>query len=415
MRLEIAAYPVERVVAGDATRLHGATLTVDRAGLQAALAADPRVAGLTVHLAGPDQPARLARVLDVVEPRVKVAGPAGDFPGILSPVRPAGAGRAHALKGVAVTACDADQPNMRPVLDVGDAGGALSLYGDLHHVVLVSAAPPGVSAQAHKRGLLEALLKTAVMLAATTREQPPASVETFDLPPLLAPAPPGLPRVGYISLIRSQQQATLDDEPVLYGSNVRGLLPTLLHPNEVLDGALVHGYHLFQMETHSIQNHPVVRALAARHGRDLWCSGVIATVAAVTEAERERNVALAVRLAADVLGLDGVVITKVLGGMPETDLMLLAEGCEAAGVKTALVVWERLTAGRSEAPLTLFSPRADAIVSTGDRDATVRLPPVPRVLGGRDPAEAGALDLRLYEVVGTVNQLGAGYYTAVDY
>ena len=231
----------------------------------------------------------------------------------------------------------------------------------------------------------------------------------------LAPAPAGLPRVGYLYLIRSLQRPTLDDEPVLYGSNVRGLLPTLLHPNEVLDGALVCGYHLFQSETYAIQSHPVIRALAARHGTELWLSGVIATVAPATGPERERNVALAVRLAADVLGLDGVVITKNGGGMPETDLMLLAEGCEEAGVKTALVVWERLTHGRSESPLTLFSPRADAIASTGDRDAAATLPPVARVIGSPDPADADALQVKLYDVQGAVNQYGAGHFMAVDW
>jgi len=95
--------------------------------------------------------------------------------------------------------------------------------------------------------------------------------------------------------------------------------------------------------------------------------------------------------------------------------MMLAEGCEEAGIKTTLLVWERLTDGRSEAPLTLFSPRADAVVSTGDRDAAVALPPVARVLAGRDPADAGPLVRKLYEVHGTVNQLGAAHWAAVDY
>jgi glycine reductase complex component B subunit alpha and beta len=415
MRLEIACYPVEQVVAGEATRLAGRTLAVDMAGLQARLASDPRVANLTVHLVMPGESVRIARVMEVVEPRVKVSGAAGDFPGILSPSRPAGSGRVHALKGVAVTACNADHASVRPLIDMAGEGARVSDRATLHHVVLVSGAPAGVSAQEHQRGLLEAALQAAVLLGAATLDQAPADVEVFDLPPLLAPAPPDLPRVSYIALIRSLQQWPLDDEPVLYGSNVRGLLPTLLHPNELLDGALVHGYHLFQVDTYAIQNHPVVRALAARHGRDLWVSGVIATVAAVTGPERDRNLALAVRLATEVLGLDGVIVTKISGGMPETDLMMLAEGCEEAGVKTALVVWERLTQSRPEAPLTLFSPRADAIASTGDRDVQVHLGAVERVLAGRDAADAGPLALNLYEIHGTVNQLGAGHFSAVDY
>src|SRR5687767_607034 len=152
MRLEIAHYPVDRVTAASATRLSGRTLEVDLAGLQARLAADPRVANLQVHLVAPGESVRIARIFDVVEPRIKVAGPAGDFPGVLSPVRTAGSGRANALKGIAVTACDADRPGVHPLLDMAGEGARLSDYAALHHVVLVSAAPPGVSAQAHKRG-----------------------------------------------------------------------------------------------------------------------------------------------------------------------------------------------------------------------------------------------------------------------
>jgi glycine reductase len=414
MRLEIAHYPVERVIPGPATRLAGRTLEIDLAGLRDTLAADPRVSSLEVHLAAPGESVRVARVFDQIEPRVKVSGPAGDFPGILSPVRRAGAGRTNALKGVAVTVCNPDDPSLHSAFDLAGAGAHWSEYAGLQHVVLSAACPPGVSAAEHQRGLLEAGLKAAVTLARTTIELEPAEIEVFDLPPLLAPAPPGLPRVGYVYQVRSQQRPTLDDEPILYGGNVRHLLPTLLHPNEVLDGALTTGYHLFQTETYAIQNHPVVTALARRHGTELWASGVIPIITTPAPEDRERNVAMAVGLAADVLGLDGVLLTKTAGGMPETDLMLVAEGCELAGVKTALIVWERLTNGRSESPLTVFSAHADAIASTGDRDAWITLPPVERVVGSPDPADAGTLRQRLYEVHGGISQLGAGHFTAID-
>ena len=420
MRLEIARYPVERAVAGEATRLRGRTLEVDLAGLRERLAADPRVGDLEVHLVAPGDSTRLAGVFDLVEPRLKRSGKAGDWPGILSPVRPAGWGRTNALQGVVVTTCDLDEQTPLRYLDAGGAGARYSDYGQLHHVVFTSAAPPGVSPAQHSRGLLEAELKASLELAAASvdpaggTDHEPAAVEVYDLPSLAEPPPAGLPRVGYIFAIRTQQRPTLDDEPILYGHNVRGLLPTLLHPNEVLDGGLTNGYWCFQTDTYAIQNHAVVRALAARHGRDLWFSAVIVYVAPTTQPERERNVALGVRLAADVLGLDGVVITKTGGGMPESDLMLLAEGCEEAGVRTALVAWERLTKGRSESPLTLFSPRADAIASSGDRDARVVLPPVARVLGSRDPAHAGAITTQMYEIPGAINQFGAGHWRAVD-
>src|SRR4051812_18743423 len=106
MRLEIARYPVERAVVGDATRLAGRTLQVDLPGLRERLAADPRPGDLQVDLVAPGESVRLAGVFDMVQPRLKRAGRAGDWPGILSPVAPAGWGRTNALEGLAVTARD---------------------------------------------------------------------------------------------------------------------------------------------------------------------------------------------------------------------------------------------------------------------------------------------------------------------
>src|SRR4051812_50095348 len=106
MRLGIARYPVERAVVGDATRLAGRTLQVDLAGLRERLAADPRLGDLQVDLVAPGESVRLAGVFDMVQPRLKRAGRAGDWPGILSPVAPAGWGRTNALEGVAATTCD---------------------------------------------------------------------------------------------------------------------------------------------------------------------------------------------------------------------------------------------------------------------------------------------------------------------
>jgi glycine reductase len=368
----------------------------------------------------PGDSARLAGVFDLVEPRIKRDGKAGNWPGILSPMAPAGWGRTNALKGVAVTTCDLAASTPLRYFDVGGDGARYSDYARLHHIVLTSAAPPGVSYQEHSRGLLEAELKAALELAAATvdtgsgADLPAARTAVFDLPSLREPPPAGLPRVGYIFPIRTQQRPTLDDEPIFYGSNVREMLPTLAHPNELLDGGIVNGYWCFQTDTLAIQNHAIVRALAARHGVDVWFSGVIVYVAPTTQPERERNVGLAVRLASDILGWDGAVITKTGGGMPETDMMLLADGCERAGVRTALVAWERLTAGRSEGPLTIFSPLADAIASTGDRDLRITLPPVARVLGSTNPADSGAIATALYEIPGAVNQFGAGHWRASD-
>jgi Glycine/sarcosine/betaine reductase component B subunits len=91
--------------------------------------------------------------------------------------------------------------------------------------------------------------------------------------------------VAYVFQIHSHQRPTGVDEGILYGDPVRRMLPTVVHPNEILDGAIVRGFMGRHATTYAIQNHPVVRALYAQHGRTLWFGGVVVTVAQAAEPE----------------------------------------------------------------------------------------------------------------------------------
>jgi hypothetical protein len=88
------------------------------------------------------------------------------------------------------------------------------------------------------------------------------------------------------------------------------MLPTLVHPNEILDGAIVRGIMGRNAATYAIQNHPMIRALSAQHAHTLWIAGVVLTVAQVTEPERVCSACLAAGLVAHVLGADGALFTR---------------------------------------------------------------------------------------------------------
>ena len=94
----------------------------------------------------------------------------------------------------------------------------------------------------------------------------------------------------------------------------------MVHPNEILDGAIVRGFMGRHATTYAIQNHPVVRALYAQHAHTLWFGGVVLTVAQATEPERVRSACLAAGLVAHVLGADGALFTKIGGGAPHVDM-----------------------------------------------------------------------------------------------
>ncbi len=245
----------------------------------------------------------------------------------------------------------------------------------------------------------------------------PDRVDVFDLP---APArvPPALahlPRVAYVFQIHSHQRPTGVDEGVLYGDPVRRMLPTLVHPNEVLDGAIVRGFMGRNATTFAIQNHPVVRALHAEHGKTLAFVGVVLTVAQATEPERVRSAGMAAGIVADVLGAHGAIFTKIGGGAPHVDMAQAAAECEARGVKTTLIVEDMSTDGSREGMILFNFPGMDALVNVGSSLQSLTLPPVARVVGADDlpPTFAGALSLTYTGVCGAIDQTGASRLVAV--
>jgi glycine reductase len=412
MRLELEWSEVTAVSAGAATRLCGGALEIDLAGLRALLESDPRLGGVRVDLAHPGEPCRIARVFDVFAPRAKEDGGV-DFPGVLGRMARAGSGRTRALGNVAVVVTDQQgSPATLAAIDMSGPAAELTPFARTHNVV-VSARPAASAGRSeYLAAIRQAGLRVAVHLARAAHGAAPDAVEVFDLPaPTRVPsALAHLPRVAYVFQIHSHQRPTGPEEGVLYGDPVRRMLPTLVHPNEVLDGAVVRGFMGRLVTTWAIQNHPVIRELYAQHGRSLWFAGVVLTVAQATEPERVRSAAMAAGLVADVLGADGAVLTKIGGGAPHVDMAQAAAECEARGVRTSLIVEDMSTDGSEEGMLLFNFPGVDALVNVGSAQEPVSLPPMARVIGADEPAAAAVATCGA--ICGAIEQVGASRLVA---
>jgi glycine reductase complex component B subunit alpha and beta len=407
MRLEIAWSDVAAVAAGAGTRLAGRTLEIDMEALRALLESDARLARARLDLAHPGESCRIGRVFDVFAPRAKEDG-GEDFPGVLGALGRAGSGRTRALANVAVVVTDRqlDNPATLAVIDMSGPAALLSPFGQTHNVVISAWPAPGVGRSEYLAAVRRAGLQAAVFLARAARSVAADTVEVFDLP---APTrvPPQfahLPRVAYVFQIHSHQRPTGVDEGILYGDPVRRMLPTLVHPNEVLDGAVVRGFMGRAATTHAIQNHPVIRELYAQHGKRLWFTGVVLTVAQATEPERVRSAAMTAGLVADVLGADGAVFTKIGGGAPHVDMAQAAAQCETLGVKTTLIVEDMSTDGSEEGMLLFNFPGLDALVNVGCAQEKTTLPAMARVIGAEDVGDEGRLTYG--GICGAIEQVG---------
>ena len=96
--------------------------------------------------------------------------------------------------------------------------------------------------------------------------------------------------------------------------------------------------------------------------------------------EKYRDCMLTVRMV-EMLGADGVIISQEGFGNPTTDLMLVCQGLEKRGIKTVIITNEDAGVDGMSESLPDSVTEADAIVSTGNSNATIMLPKMEKTIG----------------------------------
>ncbi len=387
-RLEIGSFPVQRLAFASETRYQDGTLTIDRTALLAALAEPQAMAQLDMHLAHPGESCRLVHVLDTVAPQVKVRGRSTVYPGFFGTSMPAGDGRTHRLPGATVVVCATfPQPTsgaLSPVEATIDMSGPAAPYciaADTANLVLVCQPAPGVTNAEFDAALHRVKLKAAVYLARATAALEPPRVDTY----ALYPVAPDLPRVVYVNLLHQQG---LMAQTFLYGQHTQGLEPTFLHPNEMLDGALVNGNYRApaRAATYGHTHNFLLRELYRRHGHDIQFVGVVIGRGwQDSQILKERQGWMMARMAR-LMGAQVALISADVGGTGGNntiDFMQTIHACEQMGVQTVAVMQESGNPDGSDPTVVDCVPEASAIVSVGGVGwHTPAAPAVERVLGG---------------------------------
>ncbi len=391
MRLEVGSIEIRDIEVSGRTELRDHTLAIDAAELRALVLEDSHFTDARVRVVKPGESVRIIHALDVVEPRWKVAGPGGVFPGFVSPAVTVGEGRTHRLAGVAVVEVGAPVPGESTVfreriIDMAGPGAELSPFARTLNVVLeltpsMAFFPPGSEvikdfltggpeSNEYNRAVQAAGLKVAAHLGRTAREVAPDDVEAFEL----TPCDPALPRV--VCLL---QEVTLT--PYLYGVRVSLPLGTMLHPNEFFDGAVVRWNRGYVGSTYREQNHPILIELCRRHGRDLNFLGCIVFGGVTVSAADKEASSSSVSKMARLLRAEAAMVIGLNGSNHAVDLMLTIQKCERAGIKTTLV-YNDVGEGPDDPGFIFAVPEADAIVNSGSRGQMVTLPKMATLIGG---------------------------------
>jgi glycine reductase complex component B subunit alpha and beta len=430
MRLEMATTTVSDARFSRHTRVADGVLEIDRDELVGVLLDEEVFADVSLNIVRPGESARIIHVMDVVEPRWKPA-PGSTFPVLVGPPRTVGEGRTHRLEGVAVVSTSeavAGEPTYwrEAIIDMTGPGADATPFGATINLVLTFTPSAtyrddtradavienimvgSVLAQRYNRCVRVAELKAAAYLARTAAA--PDGLRTYEL----SRVQDGLPKMVYFYQLSGT---------VVYGDPLQGRVPTVIHPSEVLDGAIVNmrsNLHASgRCTTFDNQNHAIISELYDRHGQDLDFRGVVVYPAASDDiTDKEIMAEYAVKLAR-LLGADAACASYAGGGHPAVEFMLICQKCERAGIRTVLVMPE--TYGTPDDPgFVYFVPEAERIVSTGRSTQPVELPRVERVIGGESffdlagsPAEGRSVPYRY--LLGCGTSAGGGRLTARQY
>jgi glycine reductase complex component B subunit alpha and beta len=428
LRLELGNIFIKDVQFGNATKVEKGTLYVNKAELLEAVGGDPRLTKIEIDIAKPGEETRIMPVKDVIEPRVKVEGPGGILPGMISKVDVVGSGRTHVLKGAAVVTAGKIVGFQEGIIDMSGPGAEYTPFSKTLNITIVCTPVEKLLQHEHEQAVRMVGFKAAAYLGEAGRNVTPDEVKIYETPTLMEGMKqyPNLPRVAYVYML--QTQGLLHDTYV-YGVDAKKIVPTIIYPTEVMDGAIASGNCVSACDknpTYNHMNNPIIEDLYERHGKDYNFVGVILTNENVTLADKERSSNWTAKLA-EFMNLDAVIISEEGFGNPDTDLMMNCKKISAKGIKTVLVTDEY--AGRDGASQSLADAdkAADAVVTAGNANEVVSLPPMKKIIGYLEPADiiAGGFDgslkpdgsiiAELQVITGATSEIGFNKLSATEY
>jgi glycine reductase complex component B subunit alpha and beta len=408
--LEIARFTVGSVADASETGWAPGSLGISADEL-AARAAEAGLAEVRVDVVRPGDEVRVTNVLDAIVPSVKADDPATTFPGVIGKLATAGRGRTHRLDGVhVVSCCDWEGagrvgPNEFPPSFIDMAGPAAdrTRFAGTANVVVTCTPAPEADLREADRAVRRASLRVARDLAATTIGADPDSMTS-----LATPTRDGdLPAICAILQISSEGPLL---DTYLYGLPTDGLVPTLIDPLEVLDGALTNGAYDWpgvRNATATYQDGALLEDLLAGHGERFRFAGLILALGYLNTAEDKLRSALQSAALARLIEADAAICTTFSSGNSHTDTMLTVRALERAGIATCAILAE------TNGGLTDHVPEADCLVSVGNEDELLEPWTPASVVGGDRDARVGQpVALRSY--LGSTGETGEFDLTAVS-
>ena len=428
MRLELGKIFIKDIQFASESKIENNVLYVNKDELRKAIWDDEAIVSVEFDIAKPGESVRITPVKDVIEPRVKVEGRGGIFPGVLSKVDTVGEGKTIALKGMAVVTTGKIVGFQEGIVDMTGQGAEYTPFSKLNNLVIIAEPAEGIKQHEHEKAVRFIGFKAAKYLGELARNLQPEETKVYETKPLLEQIAeyPDLPKVGYVYML--QTQGLLHDTYV-YGVDAKQIVPTILYPTEIMDGAIVSGNCVSACDknpTYVHLNNGVIEELYEKHGKEINFLGVIITNENVYLADKERSSNWTAKFT-KYLGLDAAIVSQEGFGNPDTDLIMNCKKIETEGVKTVIVTDEYAGQNGASQSLADADPKADAVVTGGNANQLIVLPKLDKIIGHIDVVnviaggnhdslkEDGTIEVEIQAITGATNETGFGYLTAKTY
>ena len=428
MRLELGKIYIKAIQFASESKIENNVLYVNKDELRKAIWDDEAIVSVEFDIAKPGESVRITPVKDVIEPRVKVEGRGGIFPGVLSKVDTVGEGKTIALKGMAVVTTGKIVGFQEGIVDMTGPGAEYTPFSKLNNLVIIAEPAEGIKQHEHEKAVRYIGFKAAKYLGELARNLQPEETKVYETKPLLEQIAqyPDLPKVGYVYML--QTQGLLHDTYV-YGVDAKQIVPTILYPTEIMDGAIVSGNCVSACDknpTYVHLNNGVIEELYEKHGKEINFLGVIITNENVYLADKERSSNWTAKFT-KYLGLDAAIVSQEGFGNPDTDLIMNCKKIETEGVKTVIVTDEYAGQNGASQSLADADPKANAVVTGGNANQLIVLPKLDKIIGHIDVVnviagghhdslkEDGTIEVEIQAITGATNETGFGYLTAKTY
>jgi glycine reductase len=428
MKLEIGNIKIKDIQFSTETKVEKGILYVNKAEMIAELSTDNRLKSIELDIVRPGEDVRIIPVKDVIEPRVKVSGTGNIFPGVISSIDTVGNGRTHVLKGMAVITTGRIVGFQEGIIDMCGEGAKYTPFSGLNNLVITCEPKDSIEAHEHEEAIRFVGLRAATWLGELGRNLEPDEVKTFETKPLLQQVNefPDLPKVVYVYMLQSQG---LLHDTYVYGVDVKKIIPTIIYPTEVFDGAVLSGNCVSACDknpTYVHQNHPIIEDLYALHGKEYNFLGVVITNENVYLADKKRSSEMTAKLV-EFMGADAVIISEEGFGNPDADLVMNCNKISAKGIKTVLMTDEYAGQDGASQSLADSTPAGDAVVTAGNANQLVTLKPMKKVIGHPEAAhkiagghqgslkEDGSIEAEIQLITGSTSEVGFHNLSAKGY